>query len=133
MSKFETATHKRSNLKASSATQKKGRAAEDSALAFLLGQQLQLISRNFYCRFGEIDLIMQSANGTLIFCEVRARKSEAFGGALASITPAKQQKIIAAADYFLQHHPQFSALPCRFDVVVYQGAQLEWLQAAFTI
>ncbi len=76
--------------------QQTGTKAEDDALAFLQGQGLTPVTRNFRCRSGEIDLIMQDGN-TLVFVEVRKRKNRLYGGAAASITPAKQQKLIKNA------------------------------------
>lgn len=72
----------------------------------------------------------------LVFAEVRLRRHTAFGGAFASVTLAKQQKVIACAGAFLHHHPHFAGLACRFDVLSVlpdtQGWQVEWLPAAFT-
>ena len=61
--------------------------AEDRALAYLLRQGLQLRTRNFRCKGGEIDLIMNERE-TLVFIEVRKRSSMRYGGAAASVTPA---------------------------------------------
>lgn len=72
----------------------------------------------------------------LVFVEVRLRNRDDFGGAAASVTPAKQRKIIATAQAFLQHHPEFLACDCRFDVLaVKAGAaawHVRWLPGAFT-
>ena len=72
--------------------QRIGQAAEDAAALLLQQQGLQLIERNFGCKTGEIDLILQD-NGQLVFVEVRFRKNQLFGGAAASVTPAKQKKL----------------------------------------
>jgi putative endonuclease len=94
-----------------------------------------LVRINFRCRYGEIDLIMQQAE-QLVFAEVRMRNNRDFGGAAASVTRAKQQKIIATAHAFLHHHPEFAHCNCRFDVLAVQagsqGWDVEWLPAAFT-
>jgi len=103
---------------------------EKQALAFLKQQGLLLICQNFYCRFGEIDLIM-SDQDTLVFIEVRYRKNQDFGGAEASITHQKQQKIIKTAKHYLS---QLSTEPyCRFDVVAIneKSKQPLWIQDAF--
>ena len=55
---------------------------------------------------------------TLVFVEVRSRNSQQFGGAAASITPAKQQKIRRTAEYFLQNHRKHQHRHCRFDAVL---------------
>ena len=72
-----------------------GDQAEDLACQYLLGQGLQLLSKNFRTRRGEIDLIMKD-NSCIVFVEVRFRRSEAFGGAAASITAKRCQRLAAA-------------------------------------
>ncbi|MBY0237509.1 YraN family protein [Roseateles sp. PN1] len=113
----------------------RGEAAEDRALHHLLRQGLRLVQRNYRvaagprARGGEIDLIMQDSAGTLIFIEVRSRCDASHGGAAASVTPAKQRRLIYAAQHFLLS--QATPPPCRFDVVAMDGEQVEWLKAAF--
>jgi putative endonuclease len=112
----------------------RGRAAEDLALAFLQEKGLTLAARNHRCRFGEIDLVMHDG-ACLVFVEVRARASEAHGGALASIGVAKQRRITAAARHYLMRHPREAVRPARFDVVAISGAasenSIQWIRAAF--
>lgn len=114
--------------------QARGRDAEDAALRFLESQGLELVERNYLCRMGEIDLVMRHG-GSLVFIEVRARASDAFGGAAASIGVAKQRRLTAAARHFLMTHPRASTLPARFDVVAISGRDGEnsphWIRAAF--
>lgn len=108
--------------------QVRGAAAEDRAAAYLTQQGLKLVARNFRCRGGEIDLIMRDG-ASLVFVEVRARARADFGGAAASITAAKQARIILAARHYLAQHRVDA--PCRFDAVLIQSGQLQWLRAAF--
>ncbi|WP_462390959.1 YraN family protein [Acidovorax sp. Q11] len=113
-------------------TRDRGNAAEDQALAHLQAAGLQLVVRNYRTPGrggGEIDLVMRARDGTLVFVEVRSRSSQAFGGAGASISATKQQRIVFAARQYLTRLP--SPPPCRFDVVLVQGASVSWLQAAF--
>jgi len=91
-----------------------GKAAEDAACDYLQSQGLHLVKRNFLCKLGEIDLIMKEGQ-TLIFIEVRFRKNANFGGAAASVTLNKQQKLQRAAQVYLQGLKQLPA--CRFDVI----------------
>ncbi len=72
---------------------------------------------------------MTDRDGTLVFVEVRARADDSHGGAAASVTSRKQQRLIYAAQRYLQRHA--SPPPCRFDVVAIDGDNLTWLQAAF--
>ena len=106
-----------------------GDSAEDSALAYLLKQGLQLRTRNFRCKVGEIDLIM-SERDTLVFIEVRKRSSMRYGGAAGSVTPAKQARLIRAAHLYLAHYRAMP--PCRFDVIAFEGEQMSWIKNAFS-
>ncbi|MNC87137.1 hypothetical protein D3C83_28380 [compost metagenome] len=91
---------------------------------------MSILARNYRCRFGEIDLVA-SSGAALVFVEVRARESGAFGGAAGSITAAKRRRIVAAARHYLGKHKVRGA--CRFDVVLIQGRnrEIEWLTDAF--
>ena len=113
-------------------TKDDGDAAEDRALAHLLGQGLQLVARNYRTPGrggGEIDLIMRERDGTLVFVEVRKRGSASFGGAAASIGWAKQRRVVFAARHYLLRLRQ--PPPCRFDVVSMENGALQWMRAAF--
>ena len=92
-----------------------GLAAEKLAATFLISHGLKLVTQNYHCRFGEIDLIMTDAS-TLVFIEVRLRSNKQFGSAGASITPQKQQKLILTAEHYLQQNAVKNA--CRFDVIL---------------
>jgi putative endonuclease len=118
------------------AAAQRGRDAEDAALAHLSRAGLHLVQRNYVAlqagpgkQRGEIDLIMQTAEGTLVFVEVRARSGGNFGGALQSVTPSKQRKLVLAAQHYLQSLR--NAPPCRFDVVLVQAGRVEWIESAF--
>ena len=109
--------------------------AEDRALAHLQRQGLQLVCRNYRLAGGprqrgaEIDLVMTTADGTLVFIEVRARRDTIRGGAAASVSAVKQRRLVRAAQHFLMSLA--SVPPCRFDVVAIDGDSLTWLPAAF--
>ena len=116
-------------------TKARGDDAESRALAWLQARGLQLVERNYRvargpsARGGEIDLVMRDRDGTLVFVEVRQRRSRGHGGAAASVTAAKQRRLVHAAQHFLL---RFAAPPpCRFDVLALEGDTVEWLQAAF--
>ena len=102
--------------------------AEERAAAYLSAHGVDIVSRNFRTRLGEIDLIARDGD-TLVFVEVRMRSAGGFGGALESITPRKQRRIQAAAQQFLG---QYRDPPrCRFDVVALEQGEIRWLRAAF--
>jgi putative endonuclease len=113
-------------------SKRKGDEAEDEALAFLQTQGLQLLQRNYRTPGrggGEIDLIVRDPHGTLVFVEVRSRRHAGHGGALASIGATKRQRIVYAARCYLSRMKHLPA--CRFDVVVVQSGELQWIKAAF--
>ncbi|MDQ9169195.1 YraN family protein [Oxalobacteraceae bacterium R-40] len=109
------------------AQQLTGQAGEEQALEYLLSQGFRLVERNFHCRGGEIDLIVQK-DGMLLFVEVRKRASGQFGGAAASVIPAKQARLKKAAQFYLQRYAD--PPPCRFDVIAIDGNQLNWITNA---
>ncbi len=113
-------------------TKARGDAGEDEALAYLQSRGLRLLQRNYRTPGrggGEIDLIMQSADGTVVFVEVRKRSRTDHGGAAASIGHVKQRRIIFAAQHYLLRWRQLP--PARFDVVTIEATGPQWLQAAF--
>lgn len=108
-----------------------GLVAEKIAETFLLKQGLKLITSNYHCPYGEIDLIMQDKE-SLVFVEVRLRTNTQFGSAAASITPQKQQKLMRTAQHYLQKTN--AKLACRFDAVLLSKADAEnidWIRNAF--
>ena len=111
-----------------------GALGELKAQQWLEQQGLTLITRNWHCRYGELDLVMQDQE-VLVFVEVRYRKHQRFGGAEFSVDRRKQQRITQAAQCFLQLEPAWANTPCRFDVVAlstlesYEG--LNWIRNAF--
>jgi putative endonuclease len=116
-------------------TQHLGSSAETLAWGHLQKQGLTLLERNFRVaagpnrRAGEIDLIVRERDGTLVFVEVRSRKSASQGGAAASVVRSKQRSLALAAQHYLQRLA--SPPPCRFDVVAVDGEQVQWIRAAF--
>ena len=113
-------------------TKSRGDAAEEAALAYLQDKGLRLLQRNYRTPGrggGEIDLIMQLPDTTVVFVEVRQRATRGFGGAAASVGTVKQRRIIFAARHYLMRWRQLP--PARFDVVVVEAEGLQWLQAAF--
>ncbi|MEO7727214.1 MAG: YraN family protein [Burkholderiales bacterium] len=108
----------------------RGADAEDLAAAFLQQAGLKLVARNYRCRFGEIDIVARDG-ATLVFIEVRMRSSARFGGAAASITRAKQAKLLRTARHYLAGIARAPA--CRFDALLIDGKDhaIEWLKNAF--
>lgn len=110
-----------------------GQQAELYARTYLEKRGLIWLASNFSCRAGEIDLIMKTSKGELVFIEVRRRSSEKFGGAAASVTVGKQKKIIKTAALYLLKNPNQGQHGVRFDVLAFDGkpARLTWIERAF--
>jgi putative endonuclease len=109
--------------------------AEAEAEEFLRGHGLSVLTRNFRCRRGEIDLIMLDGD-VLVFVEVRYRRSRRFGTGAESITYGKRRRLLAAAGFFLSRGGIDPAGVCRFDVVSVSGRnyrpEFQWIRNAFT-
>ena len=112
-------------------TQQLGNAAEQLALEYLIEQGLSLIEKNFCCKLGEIDIIMQDGN-TLVFVEVRLRNNVLYGTGAETVTHSKMRKIIKTAQVYLLKHPLAENLGCRFDVIS-MNEKLTWIKNAFTL
>lgn len=113
---------------------RRGAAAEALAETYLSACGLVVVARNVRCRGGEVDLIARD-RGCIVFVEVRLRSNSRFGGAAASITATKQQRVILAARYWLAGAGRrHAAQPCRFDAVLLDSLEpprLEWIRGAF--
>jgi len=97
-----------------------------------MSKGLVKLDKNYRCKLGEIDLIMQHED-TLVFVEVRLRSHPAFANAAESVTIRKQQKIIYAAQHYLQQHRLTDKAICRFDVIGFcKNGDPEWIQNAFS-
>jgi len=111
-----------------------GANAEELACRYLLQQGLRLITRNYHCRQGEIDLIMRDTDN-LVFVEVRYRRQSRYGSGLESVNRRKQQRIAHCAAHYLHRHPRAGQLAARFDVVAVSpdsaGPRIEWIRNAF--
>ena len=107
---------------------------EEFASKKLVEKGLKIVSQNYLCKMGEVDLIARDKQD-LVFVEVRYRKSESYGGSLASVDKKKQKRIILAANHYLQKHDLTNKIPCRFDVFAITGTiqdlNYNWIKAAF--
>lgn len=107
----------------------RGANTEQLACQHLQASGLKLLQQNYRLKMGEIDLIMLDGR-TIVFVEVRYRKTSRYGGALHSIDPRKQARIIRTAQHYLQYRaPDAQA---RFDVVAVEGDNdIHWIKNAF--
>jgi putative endonuclease len=116
-------------------TVSRGRELEALARRYLEDRGLRLVTKNFRCPGGELDLVMQDRN-ELVFVEVRGRRGNRFGSAAESVDQRKRRRLVMAAQRFLQRHPALASGPCRFDVVALTGGakdslQVDWIRDAF--
>ncbi len=111
-----------------------GQRWEKTAESFLNKRGLKTLKRNYRCRLGEIDLVMEH-DGTLVFVEVRFRKNGRHGSGAETVDCRKQWKIARAAALFLGQHPEYAARPGRFDVIsvskVDGAPAIRWIRNAF--
>lgn len=110
-----------------------GTRAEKLATKFLQAKGLLVKQHNYHCRHGEIDIVMQDKD-YLVFVEVRYRKWQDFGGALASIDQRKQNKLRRSAEHYLIRFKKTDC-PCRFDILCLSGSidkpEFHWVKNAF--
>ncbi len=109
----------------------KGAQAEQQAADFLARKGYRVLARNFRACGGEIDLVAQCKKD-LVFVEVKQRAYQAFGGPLAAVTKAKQQRIARAAVQFIKMHPQVPFANIRFDVICMLPGEITHLENAFS-
>jgi putative endonuclease len=112
-----------------------GQHFEQEALHFLQDKDFRLVERNFRCRMGEIDLIMQDKED-IVFVEVRSRAHTTYGHALESVNKSKINKLIRTATFYLMQKKWLYKVNSRFDVVAFtpkdNGMTLNWVKNAFT-
>lgn len=95
----------------------------------------RVVARNWRGAGGEIDLVFEDGP-VLVFAEVKTRSSEAMGGAVAAVTPAKIRRVARASLAFLQERDLLDAAPCRFDVLAVRAdergsLEVDWIRDAF--
>jgi putative endonuclease len=112
-----------------------GAGYERKAERFLRSRGLRTIERNYRCRGGEIDLIMRDGR-TVVFVEVRYRRSTAYGTPGETVSQCKQRRLLHAARHYLAKHAAIGGDPCRFDVIGISGegeaTRLNWIKNAFS-
>lgn len=107
-----------------------GTAYEDTAVLFLKKKGYQILSRNYYCKYGEIDIIARDGN-YLVFIEVKYRKNGNAGSPEAAVSYQKRKHLWQASKMYLVNEIGNMEIPCRFDVVAILGKQIHLIQNAF--
>ena len=112
-----------------------GKAGEDLAARYLKKNGYKVLERNYACPVGEIDIIAKDKK-TIIFVEVKTRRSMSYGSARLAITPHKKRKISMTALYYLKFNQQMGQ-DARFDVVTVQSTggmqEIDLIQNAFDL
>ena len=93
----------------------KGIIAENFAKGFFTLKGYTVLAERFKTKLGEIDLVLRK-NNTLVFVEVKMRQT--IENAAESIDTRNQQRVYAAAELYLQKHPQYTGYDVRFDALV---------------
>ena len=110
-----------------------GRNGEDAAAAWYEAAGYIVVDRNWRVREGEIDIVAKRAT-TLVFCEVKTRRSDAFGTPAEAVTPRKQARLRTLAGQWLSVHRE-RADELRFDVAAVSPNGRGWtvavIEAAF--
>ena len=122
------------NMPQALSTRQAGSQWEKTAESFLYKQGLKLLERNFTSRFGEIDLVMEDGE-TVVFVEVKYRKSSRHGTGADAVTFHKQGRISRTASWYLAMNPHRAEQVCRFDVISIDPGKadqgINWIKSAF--
>ena len=112
-----------------------GKKGEDLAIAQLRAMKYKIIERNFKCALGEIDIIAREKD-TLVFVEVKTRRTRDFGGPAAAVNARKQRQLSRVALTYL-NLKKLPQMPARFDVVAVElippAPRIEVLRDAFEL
>lgn len=102
-----------------------GKLGEDKACEYLSGLGYEILDRNYETYSGEIDIVARE-NGTLVFAEVKTRKTKRYGRAAAAVTRGKLAHIVKAAQCYTKTHKEYSGCNMRVDVIeIYTGKAAE--------
>ena len=112
-----------------------GEKGEELAAAYLTEAGYRIIERNYRCVFGEIDIVAEEGN-TLVFVEVKSRRSESYGDPQLAVGHQKQKKISKIALHYLSAK-NLRHRPARFDVVAVkllsEGCRIDLIRNAFEL
>ena len=110
-----------------------GSTYEDMAAAYLEEHGYKILERNFHAgRYGELDILAESEDGTLIVCECKFRSGNKYGDPLAAVDRRKQRQICKTTMYYYMRHGYGMEHPCRFDVIgIYGDGTIKHIENAF--
>ena len=107
-----------------------GKDGEDTACAFLEEKGFNILERNYRAgKIGELDIIARSEN-LVVFAEVKARRSDAFGGGIYSISQNKKKTLRRCAEHFLVNNPSLNTKQTifRFDLILIENNAVECIE-----
>lgn len=112
-----------------------GDAGEDLVAQWYADSGYRVLDRNWRCREGELDVVV-ARDDVLVFCEVKTRRTTAFGSPAEAVTHAKQRRLRGLAMRWLDAHPEARARTLRFDVASVLAARgtapvIDVIEAAF--
>lgn len=107
----------------------KGNYFEEKAEQFLINQGYTIREKNYRIRKAEIDLIVENDN-TIVFVEVKYRKTSKYGYAQEAVNRKKQQKIFLAAEFYIAAN-NLNNSNIRFDIISINNNKLDWIQDGF--
>ena len=106
-----------------------GRRGEDAAIEFLRAHNYKILDRNYYCHFGELDVVAWDGE-FVVFIEVKSRADTSFGMPREAVDWRKQKTIVQCASYWLYKHKR-TGEPVRFDVVEILAGEVNHITDAF--
>lgn len=109
---------------------KLGKEWEEKVCTFLLEKGYFIVAVNFSCPCGEIDIIALKGS-TLVFVEVKYRKTAQYGYAAEAVTSKKQAAIRKTAMHYLMVKNQSFDTECRFDVIGIDNGVITHIENAF--
>lgn len=109
-----------------------GSEQEEIAVHFLQSKGYEIVEQNYFCRYGEIDIICKDGK-YLVFVEVKYRANSKMGAPQEAVSAYKIQHIIRSAQSYLYEKRYSMDIPVRFDVVVILGKEINVIQNAFEI
>ena len=112
-------------------TRKVGKIYEDAAEDYLNSKGYQTLEKNYHCRYGEIDLIVRSEEGVVVFVEVKGRSKTNWGEPAEAVTPLKQKKILRTAQDYIYKSRLNTETEYRFDVITFDRGRMEHIENAF--
>ena len=106
-----------------------GQRGEDAAIEYLKTQNYIILDRNYYCHFGEIDVVAWDGE-FVVFIEVKSRADTSFGLPREAVNWRKQKTIVQCASYWLYKNKR-TGVPVRFDVVEILAGNVNHIVDAF--